>query len=66
MALGKPHRWVYRGQVLPSNRQVAVQALITAVDDNERTLTADGFLSVDGLLIYQMNDFVVRTETGNL
>ncbi|OAI52660.1 3-hydroxyacyl-ACP dehydratase, partial [Planctomycetaceae bacterium SCGC AG-212-F19] len=64
IALGKPHRWVYRGQVLPSSRQVTVQAIITDVDDREHTIRADGFLMVDGLLIYQMNDFVVRMETG--
>jgi 3-hydroxymyristoyl/3-hydroxydecanoyl-(acyl carrier protein) dehydratase len=64
IALGKPHRWLYRGQVLPGNKQVSVQAVITAVDDNEQSLTADGFLSVDGLVIYQMNDFSLRLERG--
>ncbi|MEI6207137.1 MAG: beta-ketoacyl synthase N-terminal-like domain-containing protein [Desulfuromonadales bacterium] len=63
VALKRKHRWLYRGQVVPSNSRVTVQAWITAVDEQERTLTADGFLSVDGKLIYQMNDFTVRMES---
>jgi acyl transferase domain-containing protein/3-hydroxymyristoyl/3-hydroxydecanoyl-(acyl carrier protein) dehydratase len=62
LTLGKPHSWVYRGQVLPSNRQVVVQAALKAVDDERRLLVADGFLLVDGKAIYQMNDFTLRME----
>ena len=40
-----------------------MSAWITAVDDQQRLLTADGFLAVDGKLIYQMNDFTVRLES---
>src|SRR5262249_9499568 len=36
--LGSRHRWTYRGQVLPSDRQVTVQAAITEVDDRSRRL----------------------------
>ena len=57
--VGDRHRWVYRGQVLPTDRNVSVQATITAVDDQKRRLTASGFLSVDGRVIYQMNDFTL-------
>ena len=57
--LGK-HRWLYRGQVIPSNRQIVTQVVITAVDEALQELTADGLLSVDGLVIYRMNDFRVR------
>jgi 3-hydroxymyristoyl/3-hydroxydecanoyl-(acyl carrier protein) dehydratase len=60
VALERKHRWLYRGQIVPTNRLVTVTAWITAVDDKERVLTADGFLSVDGRVIYQMNDFTVR------
>jgi 3-hydroxymyristoyl/3-hydroxydecanoyl-(acyl carrier protein) dehydratase len=56
---GKTHRWRYRGQVVPTSKEVAVQAVITARDDAARTLTADGCLLVDGLVIYQMNDFAL-------
>jgi 3-hydroxymyristoyl/3-hydroxydecanoyl-(acyl carrier protein) dehydratase len=60
--LGK-HRWAYRGQVVPASKQVAVQAVVTAIDDDRRELTADGLLSVDGLVIYRMNDFRVRARS---
>lgn len=63
VAVGHKHRWLYRGQVVPDNQKVTVSAWITAVDDQQRILTADGFLAVDGKLIYQMNDFTVRLES---
>jgi 3-hydroxymyristoyl/3-hydroxydecanoyl-(acyl carrier protein) dehydratase len=59
------HKWLYRGQVVPENRQVKVVAWITSVDDNKRLLTASGFLSVDGKMIYQMTDFTLRMETAD-
>ena len=59
VALKHKHRWLYRGQVVPTNSRVTVSAWITAVDEQQRILTADGFLAVDGKLIYQMNDFTV-------
>lgn len=62
VALKRKHRWLYRGQVVPTNSLVTVTAWITAVNDKEHILTADGFLSVDGKLIYQMNDFTVTME----
>jgi len=64
-ALKETHRWLYRGQIVPTNRLVTVVAWITAIDDTARTLTAAGFLSVDGKTIYQMNDFTVRISSGN-
>jgi 3-hydroxymyristoyl/3-hydroxydecanoyl-(acyl carrier protein) dehydratase len=51
------HTWVYRGQVIPSNREVTVQALVTSCSEEERQLTAEGSLAVDGLVIYRMKDF---------
>jgi acyl transferase domain-containing protein/3-hydroxymyristoyl/3-hydroxydecanoyl-(acyl carrier protein) dehydratase len=57
-----PHRWRYRGQVVPTNKEVTVQAVLTARDDATRTLTADGFLLVDGRIIYQMNDFTLQVD----
>jgi 3-hydroxymyristoyl/3-hydroxydecanoyl-(acyl carrier protein) dehydratase len=57
---GRAHRWAYRGQVVPTNRRVTVQAVVTACDDDARQLTADGLLLVDGLVIYQMTDFTLR------
>jgi len=59
-ALGKQHAWVYRGQVIPSDVLVIVEAAVTAVDDAQRLIQADGFLMVDGRVIYQMSNFAVR------
>ncbi|NTV48029.1 MAG: acyltransferase domain-containing protein [Geobacteraceae bacterium] len=63
VALERKHSWLYRGQVVPTNSRVTVSAWITAVDEERRILTADGFLAVDGKLIYQMNDFTVTMES---
>jgi 3-hydroxymyristoyl/3-hydroxydecanoyl-(acyl carrier protein) dehydratase len=60
IALGQAHRWTYRGQILPTDHQVAVQAVITQVDEANRTLTASGHLSVDGRIIYRIEDFALR------
>ncbi|MBI3722776.1 type I polyketide synthase, partial [bacterium] len=59
--LGSPHEWTYRGQILPSNRRVTVEACVTERKDGERPeLRANGFLSVDGTIIYEMTDFGLR------
>jgi acyl transferase domain-containing protein/3-hydroxymyristoyl/3-hydroxydecanoyl-(acyl carrier protein) dehydratase len=59
-ALGTTHTWVYRGQVLPTDSKVRVEASVTAIDDDAGLLTANGLLEVDGRVIYQMIDFEVR------
>ena len=58
------HGWTYRGQILPVNRRVTVQAEITACDDRRRQIVADGYLDADGRTIYQMKDFSVRLSDG--
>ena len=60
VALGETHSWVYRGQVLPHDAEVVVEASITRMDDRNRLILADGFLMIDGRIIYQMNDFGLR------
>jgi len=60
VALERKHTWLYRGQIVPTNSTVTVEAWITAIDEETKTLTAAGFLSVDGKTIYQMQDFTVR------
>ncbi|MGE3180058.1 MAG: beta-ketoacyl synthase N-terminal-like domain-containing protein [Phycisphaerae bacterium] len=59
--LKSSHTWVYRGQVIPRNKRVTVEAAITKIiGDNEPTIIADGFLSVDGIYIYEMKDFAIQ------
>jgi 3-hydroxymyristoyl/3-hydroxydecanoyl-(acyl carrier protein) dehydratase len=59
-APGHKHEWVYRGQVVPANRRVTVQAEVRKIDPLARVVTADGLLLVDGRAIYQMKDFSLR------
>ena len=60
MALNKLHEWTYRGQVIPTDKHVTVQAEITAIDDAQRFLEAEGFLTVDGRIIYEMKRFTLK------
>lgn len=60
VAPGVEHCWIYRGQVIPSNREVKVETWLTSVDDMHKIMFADGLLSVDGLVIYSMKDFSLR------
>ncbi len=60
VTLNRKHSWIYRGQVVPSNQLVTVDAVITQIDEENRMITADGYLSVDGLVIYQMTNFTLR------
>ncbi len=58
---GRSHDWQYRGQVIPANKRVQVDAVITRVEEGkEPVLMADGWLHVDGICIYKMKDFGVR------
>ena len=62
---GPAHHWLYRGQVVPANEKVVVQAFVTKCDDGTRRLTADGLLWVDGKVVYRMNDFTLEmTDDG--
>jgi acyl transferase domain-containing protein/3-hydroxymyristoyl/3-hydroxydecanoyl-(acyl carrier protein) dehydratase len=67
MAVGRSHRWQYRGQVVPTNGQVRVEARVTSVDGGpDPLIVADGQLSVDGKLIYAMKDFAIRLVRGSV
>jgi 3-oxoacyl-(acyl-carrier-protein) synthase/3-hydroxymyristoyl/3-hydroxydecanoyl-(acyl carrier protein) dehydratase len=61
---GSQHRWLYRGQVVPLSRRVSVQASVTARAESAggEALTADGWLEVDGRVIYRMNDFTLVAD----
>ena len=55
------HQWSYRGQVVPSNRRVTVDAVITRIEDGDEPLImADGWLHVDGICIYKMVGYGLR------
>ncbi len=60
IARGQKHSWNYRGQVIPANKEVVVEAVVTAIDDEQKLITADGYLSVDGKVIYQMKQFSLQ------
>jgi 3-hydroxymyristoyl/3-hydroxydecanoyl-(acyl carrier protein) dehydratase len=56
-----PHNWSYRGQVIPENKKVEVEATVTKIIDSPfPSIYANGFLKVDGLYIYQMENFGFR------
>lgn len=60
-AVGLPHQWAYRGQIIPRNSRVEVQAVIKRREDGETPIVvADGFLGVDGIIIYEMKNFGIR------
>jgi acyl transferase domain-containing protein/3-hydroxymyristoyl/3-hydroxydecanoyl-(acyl carrier protein) dehydratase len=56
--VGPEHRWIYRGQIVPTNGVVEVDAVVTEIrDDPTPTIVGNGFLKVDGRPIYEMRDF---------
>ena len=60
MQLHHEHKWVYRGQVIPKDDLVTVSAEVIELDDQARSIIAEGFLSIDGRVIYQMMRFGIR------
>ncbi len=57
----EPHTWQYRGQIVPCNQLVEVEADITTIiDEPVPEIKADGLLKVDGLVIYQMKNFGIK------
>ena len=46
MTPGCKHSWLYRGQVIPTDSRVVVDAVVTAIDDQKHTVEASGTLSV--------------------
>ncbi|MEE8432289.1 MAG: hypothetical protein V3S16_13660, partial [Candidatus Desulfatibia sp.] len=56
-----PHNWTYRGQVVPENKKVEVEATVTKIIDSQFPgIYANGFMKVYGLYIYQMENFGFR------
>ncbi len=55
------HQWIYRGQIIPTNSVVTIEAAIKQVEENPHpTVIATGWISVDGLYIYKMDNFGLR------
>ncbi len=59
VAIDQAHQWTYRGQVVPRDHEVTVEAMVTEVDEARRLLRADGYLCVDGRVIYAMQNFTL-------
>ena len=60
LAPDEKHEWVYRGQVVPANQLVMIEAVVLAIDDGKRQIRAAGLLSVDGRPMYQMKGFTLQ------
>jgi 3-hydroxymyristoyl/3-hydroxydecanoyl-(acyl carrier protein) dehydratase len=61
LVTGARHDWTYRGQVIPGNQKVIVDATVAQIEETPNPLiVANGFLSVDGLMIYEMKQFGIR------
>lgn len=57
----EPHEWTYRGQVTARCKTVTVEAMITQITAGiAPTIKANGYLHVDGLCIYKMDNFGIR------
>ncbi len=58
---GKSHNWIYRGQIIPENRKIEVETIVTEIRDEPLPcIMADGYLKVDGLYIYKMKNFGIK------
>lgn len=53
------HEWVYRGQIVPTNKQIEIIAHIKDASNMDTAcyILADGALRVDGICIYEMKNF---------
>ncbi len=59
--IGSTHEWIYRGQILTTNRWVEVETFVTKIEDGpEPVLFANGYLKVDGLYIYKVDNFGLK------
>ncbi|WP_022669415.1 type I polyketide synthase [Desulfospira joergensenii] len=61
LTLDQSHEWIYRGQIIPSNKDIQIHAHIREAgrDKDGFSVKADGALTVDGICIYEMKDFSV-------
>ncbi|NUM34451.1 MAG: type I polyketide synthase [Candidatus Brocadiae bacterium] len=59
---GMLHEWTYRGQIIPKDSKVTVSLWITSIDNLHKIMVAEGYLSIDGRVIYHLKDFSLRAE----
>jgi 3-hydroxymyristoyl/3-hydroxydecanoyl-(acyl carrier protein) dehydratase len=58
---GQPHKWIYRGQILRNNKTVEIETYVNETGEEPVPfIKADGYLKVDGLYIYKMNNFGLK------
>jgi len=60
IAVGRKHTWAYRGQVIQTNTLVTCDCVIEKIEEDEKVITASGFLKADGKIIYEMKNFAMR------
>ncbi len=60
--MNEKHPWLYRGQVVPTDQTVTVEAVVTERNDNTRSISADGFLMVDRRIVYKLTDFTLKVK----
>lgn len=68
IALERPHRWKYRGQVLPKHGKVHTSLEITETGTDERGVyaLANASLWADGQRIYELNGLGMRIVAGTM
>jgi hypothetical protein len=49
-------------EVVLKDKTVTVEAVITEMDDDARSIRGDGLLMVDGLVVYKLTDFTLRVK----
>ena len=64
--IGHKHTWTYRGQIIPTNHRVDVEVVVTHLQDGPTpSVSGNGFLKVDGIPIYELQDVGVRLVARN-
>lgn len=62
VALNKKHTWSYRGQILPTNKKMTTEAVINFVDDSNLIVVASGYITVDNIVIYKIEDLSLEIK----
>ncbi len=54
-----PHRWTYRGQVVPRADELQYEVHVKNIDHERQSITADAWLYADGRPIYSFEDLTL-------